>query len=107
MRCARWRCCTGREEDAMKAARNPLGLAAAGLLFVTAPAVAFNPQPEPPAFGMVGLARSQTAILNVVLAPVPEDVQPPCLVDLSFADASGRSFRDAAGHDVRKRVELR
>src|SRR5262245_36974111 len=107
MRCARWRCCTGREEDAMKAARNPVGLAAAGLLFVTGPAVAFNPQPEPPAFGMVGLARSQTAILNVVLAPVPEDGQPPCLVDLSFADASGRSFRDAAGHDVRKRVELR
>ena len=43
--------------------------AAVGAVFVAWPMVAraFNPRPEPPArFGIVGLARGQTARLNVV-----------------------------------------
>jgi hypothetical protein len=80
---------------------------AAAVTSVAGPAVAFNPQPEPPAFGMVRLARTQTAILNVVLVPVPEDGQEPCVVHLSFVDAGGAAFRDAAGQEIGKRVELR
>jgi hypothetical protein len=58
-------------------------------------------------FGMVGLARTQTAVLNVVLTPTPDDGRPPCVLDLSFVDASGHVFRSAAGLDVAKRVTLR
>jgi hypothetical protein len=73
----------------------------------------FNPQPEPPAFGMVGLARTQTAVLHAVLVPVPEDGTPPpddnrsCRLVLSFVGAGGQPFHDAAGNEVRKPVTLR
>jgi hypothetical protein len=59
------------------------------------------------AFGMVGLARTQTAVLNVVLNPTPDDGHPPCMLELSFVDAAGHVFRDAAGLEVKKTVELR
>ena len=38
-------------------------------------AAAFNPQPDPPAFGMIGITHEQTARLNVVNwgdGPVPQ-----------------------------------
>jgi hypothetical protein len=59
------------------------------------------------AFGMVGLARTQTGVLNVVLIPTPDDGHPPCVLELSFVDAAGHVFRDAAGLEVKKTVELR
>lgn len=75
---------------------------------------AFNPQPEPPLwFGMVGLAQTQSAVLNVVLTTPPDPNQPPdpqrqaCHLVLSFMDAQGRPFHDAAGNEVKKMVELR
>jgi len=52
-------------------------------------------------------------VLNVVLAQPPDPQQPPdpgreaCHLVLSFMDAQGRPFHDAAGNEVKKMVELR
>jgi hypothetical protein len=67
---------------------------------------AFNPQPDPPRFGMVGIAEGQTARLNLVnlTPPGPPDVPPdPCRADLQFLDGDGnvvtsRLVRLEAGH---------
>ena len=63
-------------------------------------AAAFNPQPDPPAFGMIGITHEQTARLNVVNwgdQPVPsgDRSQPipigdrPVRVELTFFDSQG------------------
>ena len=62
---------------------------------------AFNPQPEPPGFGMVGIGLGQTLRLNVVntggvLSGFPPG---PCKVQLGFLDESGRYVRKAGGRD--------
>jgi hypothetical protein len=67
---------------------------------------AFNPQPDPPRFGMVGIAEGQTARLNVVnlLSPDPSTLPPdPCRAELQFLDGDGnvvasRRVQLAAGH---------
>ncbi len=67
---------------------------------------AFNPQPDPPRFGMVGIAEGQTARLNLVnlIPPGPPDVTPdPCRAKLQFLDGDGnvvasRLVRLEAGH---------
>jgi hypothetical protein len=81
----------------------------ATLLGLASLARASNPQPQPPVrFGMVGLARTQTAILNVVLVThPPDDGRSACRMVLSFVDGQGRPFHDAAGNEVRKSVDLR
>jgi hypothetical protein len=57
---------------------------------------------------MVGLALTQTAVLNVVLAaPTPDDGRSSCRTVVSFVDAQGRPFHDAAGSEVRSLLELR
>jgi hypothetical protein len=58
---------------------------------------AFNPQPDPPGFGMVGIAEGQTARINVVnLGNVDPQLPPdPCRVELQFFDAAGNPI--AAG----------
>lgn len=51
---------------------------------------AFNPQPDPPGFGMVGIAQGQTARLNIVnLGNGPSLVPPPCRAALQFFDDQG------------------
>jgi hypothetical protein len=53
---------------------------------------AFNPQPDPPRFGMVGIAEGQTARLNLVnlLTPGASTVPPdPCRAELQFLDGDG------------------
>src|SRR5262245_27908923 len=91
----------------MSKSRLTLGLCAAALAAAAGPASAFNPQPEPPAFGMMGLARTQWAILNAVLTQPPDPAAPACEMVLSFVDAGGRLFHDAAGNELTKRVSLR
>jgi hypothetical protein len=67
---------------------------------------AFNPQPDPPRFGMVGIAEGQTARLNLVnlLTPGAATVPPgPCRAELQFLDGDGnvvvsRLVRLEAGH---------
>ena len=57
-------------------------------------AQAFNPQPDPPAFGMFGITQFQRAHLHIAL-PVQKsrgDVQPgPCRVDASFVNDKGET----------------
>jgi hypothetical protein len=65
-------------------------LIGAGLL--SRSATAFNPQPDPPRFGMVGIADSQTARLNLVNLgiPAPDGFPPdPCRAHLKFFDGEG------------------
>jgi hypothetical protein len=61
-----------------------------GIALLTRTAMAFNPQPDPPRFGMVGIADGQTARLNLVnLGNGPESPPDPCRAHLQFFDASG------------------
>ena len=69
------------------------------------PANAFNPQPDPPRIGMVGIADGQTARLNLVNVSAPDDLllPPPCRAQLQFLDADGNVLAQrrvvvAAGH---------
>jgi hypothetical protein len=65
-------------------------LVGAGLL--SRSATAFNPQPDPPRFGMVGIVDSQTARLNLVNLgiPTPDGLPPgPCRAHLKFFDGEG------------------
>jgi hypothetical protein len=53
---------------------------------------AFNPQPDPPRFGMIGIAEGQTARLNLVnlLSPGAATIPPgPCRAELQFLDGDG------------------
>ena len=50
----------------------------------------FNPQPDPPGFGIVGLVQSETARINVLcndhsIAGIPPD---PCSIQLQFKNSS-------------------
>lgn len=99
----------------MKPKQRMLSTSAAGLAAVltAAGAYAFNPQPEPPAFGMVGLGRGQAAHLHAVLAVPPEPVMPrgtdsPCHVRLSFVDEQGIIvIHGDTGMELSTSVELR
>lgn len=90
----------------------------AALTLAPLAARAFNPQPEPPAFGMVGVGLGQTAVLNAVLTteatpppdpdtPTPDDGRPECRLVLAFVGADGRSLVDNSGALVKKTVALR
>ena len=70
---------------------------------------AFNAQPDPPGYGMVGIADGQTARLNLVNLGVPDPttgVPPgPCRMGLKFVDADGnvlasRGVAPEAGHST-------
>jgi hypothetical protein len=70
---------------------------------------AFNPQPDPPGFGMVGITSGQTIRLNMVNLAVAVDGQlppDPCRVVLTFRDANGRPFTNSDGQVIRRAVEL-
>lgn len=92
--------------------------------------VAFNPQPDPPAFGMFAITHGQTARLNVVsipplagntsveMATVPNQ---PMVVELTFFDSQGMmlmqstesllpghaAFLDLNGITFERRTEIR
>jgi hypothetical protein len=70
------------------------GLAFAAALIVTGAKQmrAFNPQPDPPAFALVGMGPNETARLNVVcVAQSVAGVSPgPCHVTLGFYGIEGR-----------------
>jgi hypothetical protein len=57
------------------------------------PALAFNPQPDPPAFGIVAITELQSIHLHVALPAVQRGVQPgPCRVTLSFVNGDGQTI---------------
>jgi hypothetical protein len=56
---------------------------------------AFSPQPDPPAFGMIGIDPYETARLNVACStgPLPGGVAPgPCTATLAFLDTNGNTL---------------
>jgi len=64
-------------------------LVIAALIVARNRVAAFNPQPDPPALGMIGITSEQTARLNVVrLQPVPVGDR-PVQVELMFFDSQG------------------
>jgi len=69
-------------------------LLAAGVFSMRAGA--FNPQPDPPGYGMVGIADGQTARLNIVnvgvLDPTTGLPPDPCRARLQFVDADGNEL---------------
>ena len=76
-----------------------LALAAAACLVASAPALAFNPQPDPPArIGLVSLSASQSLRLMVRVvrstptAAAAEVPAGPCRVALGFVDHDGRAI---------------
>jgi hypothetical protein len=83
-----------------------LGAATVITALALAPRVrAFNPQPDPPAFGMIAVTNEQTARLNVVAVGGSRcastgDVQPgPCRIQVTL------TFFDANGQVLAQRVE--
>jgi hypothetical protein len=65
-----------------------------GILWTAQMGRAFNPQPDPPGFGAIGIIQSQTMRLKVVcLHNPPADVPASCAVQLKFSDASGRVLK--------------
>lgn len=91
----------------MRTVRFVIGGAAAALLVSGLSASAAHHSDVSPFFGMVGLSRTQTAVLNVVLTGTPDDRRPACRRVLSFVDGQGRRFHDSAGNEVSRQVELR
>lgn len=89
-----------------------VGMTASLALVVAGPAIlrAFNPQPEPPGrFGMVGLARAQTArliVVNIADPGAPTTPPDPCRVTLGFVDTSGQPFVDQARQPIAKEVNV-
>lgn len=75
-----------------------LAVVAVGALAMLAPMLhvtAFNPQPDPPAFGLIGIDPSETVRLNAICAdtPLPGGFPPgPCTLMLVFRDTSGRAL---------------
>ena len=77
----------------------------AGCLAIAAtwiPALAFDPQPDPPAFGVVSITPDQTIRLNAVCSSHGVRGVPPeaCSAELMFHDAAGNVL---ASHIVRLR----
>jgi hypothetical protein len=71
---------------------------------------AFNPQPDPPGYGMIGITEGQTLRISVVnTAPVPTEsnVPPdPVRVVIMFRDASGNLLVNAGGTPIQRAALL-
>lgn len=70
---------------------------------------AFNPQPDPPGFGIVGITDGQTLRVNVVNTAIPPDpIAPanPARVVITFRDANGALMTNANGAVIRRVVQL-
>lgn len=72
-------------------------IAAAAFSAVTTTVMAFNPQPDPPGFGIVSITPDQTIRINVVCFPHQVlDVPPgPCSGELIFHDMAGNVLGSA------------
>ncbi len=88
---------------------------AAGMVLVFvkfAPQVvkAFNPQPDPPGFGIFGITEGQSirfSVVNTNLSAPPEpDLPPPCRVVMTLRDSTGSPVLRPNGTPVHRVVEL-
>ena len=76
----------------------PLALATLTLALGTStPALAFNPQPDPPGrWTMIGMVADQTARFSVLALPVARDAAvTSCTVTLNFLDNDGTKLAEA------------
>ena len=75
-----------------------MAMLAAAAVTLVRPALsvkAFNPQPDPPAFGMIGVDPFETPRVNVACStgPLPGGVNPgPCTATLAFLDIHGSTL---------------
>ena len=79
-------------------------LAAIGVAFKTQKVGAFNPQPDPPGYGLVGITDIQSIRINAVNTKVPDPNSPPdpCRVVMTFRDANGNPFLNGNGNVIRR-----
>lgn len=64
-------------------------------------------QDTEPAFGMVGVAHGQSAVLTAVLTGALTREHPGCPTELSFVDAQGQVLHDRDGNEVKQTFVLR
>ena len=70
---------------------------------------AFNPQPDPPGFGIFGISESQIMRINVVntaAAPTADTSSDPCRVIVTFIDQNGGTLTRSDGTPVRRAALL-
>jgi hypothetical protein len=70
---------------------------------------AFNPQPDPPGFGIFGISESQIMKINVVntaLAPSAETPPDPCRVSMTFLDQNGNVLTRSDGTVIKRVAQL-
>jgi hypothetical protein len=70
---------------------------------------AFNPQPDPPGFGIFGISESQIMKINVVnTAPVPsaDTSSDPCRVVMTVLDQNGNALTRSDGAVIRRIAQL-
>ena len=82
----------------MKSLLTPSLAAIVLALAAATPALAFNPQPDPPGrWAMLGLVAEQTARLSVLAVPAARDARiGSCTVTLNFLDGDGNQLAEAA-----------
>jgi hypothetical protein len=81
-----------------------------GVIYKTQPVRAFNPQPDPPGFGLVGLTQGQSLRINVTNPATPPDPNlppDPIRVVMAFRNTDGELFRNGEGNPIRRIVLLR
>lgn len=84
--------------------KNVTLIALAASLLALQPAQAFNPQPDPPGFGMIGVTPGETLRISAANPEVsnPTGVPPgPCRVELSFVDSAGNLLLPAVQFTLR------
>lgn len=82
-----------------------IALAAFGLFrYLPQTVQAFNPQPDPPGFGLVGITFGQSIRVNVVNTAEPDPNIPPdpVRVVINFRNAAGNLFRNNEGQPIRR-----
>ena len=83
-----------------------LGLSAFGFFrYLPQTVKAFNPQPDPPGYGLVGITNGQTirvTVVNTTNPPDPDTPANPARVVLNFRDGNGNLFRNPDGSPIRR-----
>ena len=77
-------------------------LAAIGIAFKAQRVAAFNPQPDPPGYGLVGITDVQSIRINAVNTAPPGTPPDPCRVVMIFRDANGNPFLNGNGNVIRR-----
>src|SRR6476619_3236803 len=77
-------------------------LAAIGIAFKAQRVAAFNPQPDPPGYGLVGITDLQSIRINAVNTAPPGTPPDPCRVVMDVRDAHRALFTNGNGSVIRR-----